>query len=101
MFYIFQGRKTVLLSVCTPRYKYDKCIFWFTGSPVATSLCEGEAKPKHVAILKVYKDKFLIEAIKLRTVRPFVMDTVILSECSIREDGERTSQRVCRFSVSE
>lgn len=81
--------------------KLIKCIFSFLGSPVATSLCEGEAKPKHVGILKICKNKFCLEPIKLRTVRPFVMDTVVLSECSIQEDGERTSQKVYRFSDNQ
>nr|XP_018899638.1 PREDICTED: double-strand break repair protein MRE11 [Bemisia tabaci] len=56
------------------------------GSPVATSLCEGESKPKHVGLLQVYhpegakapKSRFF--PIKLRSVRPFVFDTVVLSE---------------------
>lgn len=50
------------------------------GSSVATSLCEGEEKPKHIGILKVYKKEFQLEPIKLKTVRPFVMDTIVLSK---------------------
>lgn len=50
------------------------------GSSVATSLCPGEAKQKHVGILKVYKKKFCIDKLPLRTVRPLVFDTLSLDE---------------------
>ncbi|XP_046627538.1 double-strand break repair protein MRE11 isoform X1 [Neodiprion virginianus] len=46
------------------------------GSPVATSLCQGEAVPKHIGILKVYKTGFQLQKHKLKTVRPFVFDTI-------------------------
>ncbi|XP_046736595.1 double-strand break repair protein MRE11 isoform X2 [Diprion similis] len=46
------------------------------GSPVATSLCQGEAVPKHAGILKVYKTGFKLQKLKLKTVRPFVFDTL-------------------------
>lgn len=44
------------------------------GSTVATSLAEGEAIPKHCAILYVDKGDFKIEKIALKTVRPFIFD---------------------------
>ncbi|KAF9181913.1 Double-strand break repair protein mre11a [Haplosporangium sp. Z 767] len=50
------------------------------GSSVATSLSEGESKEKHVAILKISKGKFNIQKIRLKTVRPFVMSDVVLSD---------------------
>ncbi|GBP05148.1 Double-strand break repair protein MRE11 [Eumeta japonica] len=46
------------------------------GSTVPTSLAEGEALRKHVAILEIYKDKFQIKPIALKTVRPFVFESV-------------------------
>ncbi|KAL2918977.1 meiotic recombination [Polyrhizophydium stewartii] len=48
------------------------------GSSVATSLCEGEAATKHVGILSIKGTTFAIEKVRLRTVRPFVMDEVVL-----------------------
>ncbi|KAG8299014.1 Double-strand break repair protein mre11a [Homalodisca vitripennis] len=58
------------------------------GSPVATSLCEGEAVEKFVTILNIHKKEFNVEKIKLKTVRPFVMDSLNLSNCTLnRTDG--------------
>lgn len=50
------------------------------GSSVATSLMPGEAVPKHVAILKITGREFKVEPIRLKTVRPFVMKEIVLSE---------------------
>lgn len=50
------------------------------GSSVATSLMPGEAVPKHVAILSVTGKDFKVEPIRLKTVRPFVMKEIVLSE---------------------
>ena len=49
------------------------------GSSVATSLCEAEAREKHVGILYVRDKQFRIEKHRLKTVRPFVMREVSLS----------------------
>jgi double-strand break repair protein MRE11 len=50
------------------------------GSSVATSLAVGEAVPKHVAIVNVTGREFTTESIRLKTVRPFVMKEIALSE---------------------
>lgn len=50
------------------------------GSSVATSLMPGEAVAKHVAIVSVTGKDFKVEPIRLKTVRPFVMKEIILSE---------------------
>lgn len=50
------------------------------GSSVATSLCEGESRTKHVAILKICKNKFSIEKIRLTSVRPFIMSDITLAD---------------------
>lgn len=50
------------------------------GSSVATSLMPGEAAAKHVAIVSVTGKDFKVEPVRLKTVRPFVMKEVILSE---------------------
>lgn len=69
------------------------------GSSVATSLSEGEAIDKHIGLLLIHGDKFRIEPIKLKSVRPFVFDTVLLAD--IEDDlglneGD-TSQKVQDF----
>ncbi|RQM16902.1 hypothetical protein DD237_002756 [Peronospora effusa] len=48
------------------------------GSSVATSLVEGEAKPKHVAILEINGQSFRMSNRELHTVRLFKMGEVIL-----------------------
>lgn len=50
------------------------------GSSVATSLCEGEARRKHVVILQVTGTSFETIAIPLKTVRPFVVRDLALRE---------------------
>ncbi|KAI0795558.1 Metallo-dependent phosphatase-like protein [Abortiporus biennis] len=56
------------------------------GSSVATSLGDGEAIDKHVALLEVQGKEFKMTPIPLRTVRPFVTDEVILAAAE-DEDG--------------
>jgi double-strand break repair protein MRE11 len=50
------------------------------GSSVATSLMPGEAVPKHIAIVSITGKEFKCEPIKLKSVRPFVMKEIVLSE---------------------
>lgn len=49
------------------------------GSSVATSLIPGEAVPKHVAILTITGREMKSEAIRLKTVRPFVYKDLVLA----------------------
>ncbi|KAL9025873.1 MAG: hypothetical protein Q9196_005380 [Gyalolechia fulgens] len=50
------------------------------GSSVATSLMPGEAVAKHVAVLSITGRDFKVEPIRLRTVRPFAIKEIVLSE---------------------
>lgn len=50
------------------------------GSSVATSFSEGEAIDKHVGLLLIHGTQFRIEPIKLKSVRPFIFDSVHLNE---------------------
>ncbi|CAK4031429.1 Double-strand break repair mus-23 [Lecanosticta acicola] len=50
------------------------------GSSVATSLCPGEAVPKHVAILSVTENNYNVEPVRLKTVRPFVYKEIALKD---------------------
>ncbi|KAL3455842.1 Mre11 DNA-binding presumed domain-containing protein [Aspergillus heterothallicus] len=70
------------------------------GSSVATSLVPGEAVPKHVAILSISGKEMKCEPIRLKSVRPFVMREIILSEDKeakklARKENNRTE--VTRF----
>ncbi|RHY12149.1 hypothetical protein DYB25_003404 [Aphanomyces astaci] len=50
------------------------------GSSVATSLVEGEAKPKKIGLLEVRNNNFRLRSVPLKTVRPFKMAQVCLSD---------------------
>ena len=50
------------------------------GSSVATSLVPGEAVPKHVAILTITGLDFRVDTRRLKSVRPFNMKEIVLSE---------------------
>lgn len=55
------------------------------GSSVATSLAPGEALPKHVGLLSIQGSQFQISEIPLKTVRPFELDEVVLTEIAVDE----------------
>ena len=59
------------------------------GSSVATSLVPGEAVAKQVAILNITGREFKCEPIRLKSVRPFVMREIVLSE-------EKGAQKLAR-----
>ena len=50
------------------------------GSSISTTYTHQEAKPKKVAILEIYKDSFRVIPITLKTVRPYVFDSISLSD---------------------
>lgn len=49
------------------------------GSSVATALSDGESKKKHVFVLEIREKKWRTIKIPLETVRPFIFDSVTLS----------------------
>lgn len=64
------------------------------GSSVATSLSEGEAKPKHVGILNVNGHEYHWEPIRLKTVRPFIMDEIVLKETGLRANAAEIEEEI-------
>ena len=64
------------------------------GSSVATSLCEGEAVEKHVALLEVRNTDFKITKKKLQTVRPFIHEDLILSDINLKAHKKEMSKAV-------
>lgn len=46
------------------------------GSTVATSLSHGESLQKHAAILEIYDNSFKLHPIPLKTIRPFVFQSI-------------------------
>lgn len=59
------------------------------GSSVATSLVPGEAVTKQVTIMSITGRDFKCEPIRLKSVRPFVMREIVLSE-------EKGAQKLAR-----
>ncbi|KAF9224725.1 DNA repair exonuclease [Gyrodon lividus] len=62
------------------------------GSSVATSLADGESIEKHVALLQIQGKEFELKPIPLRTVRPFVLEEVVLSEAADEEGFDSSDQ---------
>ncbi|KAF8916588.1 Metallo-dependent phosphatase-like protein [Mucidula mucida] len=62
------------------------------GSSVATSLADGEAIEKHVALVKVQGKDFQLTPLPLRTVRPFVIEEVSVSELASEYNFELNDQ---------
>lgn len=62
---------------------------------MATSLCEGEAVEKFITIIQVHKKEFKAEKIKLKTVRPFIMESLNLSNCTLNRTGGVLNEEVC------
>ncbi|KAH0578542.1 meiotic recombination [Termitomyces sp. 'cryptogamus'] len=62
------------------------------GSSVATSLADGEAIQKHVALLQIQGKEFQLTPIPLRTVRPFVIESVVLGEVAEEEGIDLSDQ---------
>ncbi|KAG6835512.1 meiotic recombination, partial [Arthromyces matolae] len=62
------------------------------GSSVATSLADGEAIQKHVALLQIQGKEFQMDPLPLRTVRPFVIENVVLSEAAEEEGFDLSDQ---------
>lgn len=57
------------------------------GSSVATSLSEGESKPKFIGLLEISNDTYQYTPIKLQTVRPMIFKTIDLrDESSLNPD---------------
>lgn len=69
-------------------------------------MCEGEAKPKHVGLLRINKNDFKLTPLKLKSVRPFVFDNMILSNHDIKPQGcislaDAVSEYVDRYIENE
>eukprot|EP01124_Arcella_intermedia_P010158 TRINITY_DN16696_c0_g2_i2.p1 TRINITY_DN16696_c0_g2~~TRINITY_DN16696_c0_g2_i2.p1 ORF type:complete len:688 (-),score=206.17 TRINITY_DN16696_c0_g2_i2:44-2107(-) len=64
------------------------------GSTVATSLSEFESKPKHVGILEIQAEKFRLTPIPLNTVRPYLIEDIVLASVQISNptDNEEITQ---------
>ncbi len=71
------------------------------GSSVITSLSESEVAPKHVATLKIFKKSFKLDPIPLRSVRQFVMDTVVLSDTNLKENDKNIEAKIEQLLIKK
>lgn len=67
------------------------------GSTVATSLAAGESLPKHCALLQIHQKEFILTPIPLKTVRPFIFKTIVLSEENLGEEEVNENEKVQEF----
>ncbi|KAJ1805258.1 meiotic recombination, partial [Coemansia sp. RSA 2598] len=64
-----------------PEYNHQRAFYVSQpGSSVATSLSPGEAVAKHVALVKINRRNFKVDKIRLKNVRPFVIEDVVLAQ---------------------
>jgi double-strand break repair protein MRE11 len=73
------------------------------GSSVATSLVPGEAVPKHVAIVSVTGKDFKIEKHRIKSVRPFVTEELVLANdkrfkdlATVKENRVKITERLMK-----
>lgn len=72
------------------------------GSSVATALSDGESKKKHVFVLEIREKKWRTIKIPLETVRPFVFDSVSLSnQSSVNPGNPETVQAFLTKKVEQ
>lgn len=71
------------------------------GSSVATSLCAGEALPKHVGVLSIKDRDWKMRKIPLKTVRPFVMKEFSLSDYDELDPKERNKADIIAFLMEK
>jgi double-strand break repair protein MRE11 len=68
------------------------------GSSVATSLSEGESKEKFICTLSLTGIKYEIDLIKLKTVRPFVMEELVLGNSRLNSKNDK---QVTKFLIDK
>ncbi|XP_068150460.1 double-strand break repair protein MRE11 isoform X2 [Drosophila tropicalis] len=76
------------------------------GSSVPTSLSEGESIKKHVGLLEIYKNKFQLKPLPLKTVRPFIFESINLSDMAAElglDEGDAKSkvEKFARMKIEE
>lgn len=73
------------------------------GSTVATSLSEGEAKPKYCSLLQICGKQFQMRHIRLTSTRPFYFESMVLADLpSLKADDPdhgRHVEALCKSRV--
>ncbi|KAH3667831.1 hypothetical protein WICMUC_005231 [Wickerhamomyces mucosus] len=71
------------------------------GSSIATSLCEGEAIEKKIFVLNIKGLNYSLTPIKLKTVRPFHMDDIKLSQIKNLNPGLAYKTQINEFLMEK
>lgn len=71
------------------------------GSSVATSLCAGEALPKHVGVLSIKDRDWKMRKIPLKTVRPFIMKEISLSDYDEIDPNQRNKADIIALLMEQ
>ncbi len=71
------------------------------GSSVATTLSDGEAMRKQVGILDVRGSQFRMVPVPLRSVRPFAVGNLTLSENSLDPEDPRIEDQMTKLLANE
>ncbi|KAJ1502252.1 Double-strand break repair protein mre11a, partial [Coelomomyces lativittatus] len=80
----------------SPRYNpQQKFHVLQPGSSVATSICEGESVPKHVVLLEIQGTSFISTPLPLKTVRPMVIQDLVLQKEASVKLGDVTQAQQC------
>lgn len=82
---------------CRIRPEYNELQRFYVsqpGSSVITSLSESELAAKHIALLKIHKKNFKLEPIPLRSVRQFMLDTVVLGDFNLNPTDKNIEIRI-------
>lgn len=89
---------------CRIRPEFNELLHFYVtqpGSSVITSLSDSELAPKHAGILKIYGKDFKLEPVPLRSVRQFVMDSVVLSETGLKETDKNIEIKIEQLLVKK
>ena len=86
---LLQGLSKVLVCAQEPSLDDSKNFSILQpGSSVATALSEGESKRKHVVLLEIMGEQWRTVKVALRTVRPFLFESVRPTACPIPSSSE-------------
>lgn len=89
---------------CRLRPEYNELKRFFVtqpGSTVITSLCESEAVPKKVGILKINRKKFKMEEVALTTNRPFVFEHISLQRSGLSKTDKNLEVKIEQFCAKK
>jgi double-strand break repair protein MRE11 len=74
-------------SIVKTKAKNSNTFLLQPGSTVATSICEGEVKQKHIFLVQVKDVAFKVTPIPLEAIRPMFIKEISLAECGFQSNS--------------